>query len=54
MSSMTPKQIERMREVVAHLSGCAEHLEKGWKVETSEGEVKLVTLPTLRWRARSA
>ncbi|MFJ8075381.1 Uma2 family endonuclease [Streptomyces sp. NPDC096176] len=41
---MTPKQIERMREVVAHLSEYAEHLEKGWKVETSEGEVKFVMM----------
>ncbi|MFI2368411.1 Uma2 family endonuclease [Streptomyces sp. NPDC018833] len=41
---MTPQQIERMREVVAHLSEYAEHLEKGWKVETTDGEVKLVMM----------
>ncbi|MGW2558215.1 Uma2 family endonuclease [Streptomyces sp. NPDC001514] len=44
VSSMPPEQIHRMREVVAHLSEYAEHLEKGWKVETTDGEVKLVMM----------
>ncbi|MER7000120.1 Uma2 family endonuclease [Streptomyces sp. NPDC000410] len=41
---MTPEQIQRMHEVVEHLSAYAEHLEKGWKVETTDGEVKLVMM----------
>lgn len=44
MSSMSPEQIQRMHEVVQHLSEYAEHLEKGWKVETTDGEVKLVMM----------
>lgn len=44
MTGMTPEQIRRMREVVAHLSEYAEHLEKGWKVETTEGEVRFVMM----------
>ncbi|MFD7610455.1 Uma2 family endonuclease [Streptomyces sp. NPDC059828] len=41
---MTPEQIRRMHEVVEHLSAYAEQLEKGWKVETTDGEVKLVMM----------
>ncbi|MFC5805330.1 Uma2 family endonuclease [Streptomyces formicae] len=41
---MSPEQIQRMHEVVQHLSEYAEHLEKGWKVETTDGEVKLVMM----------
>ncbi|MEV4505997.1 Uma2 family endonuclease [Streptomyces klenkii] len=41
---MSPDEVARMREVVAHLSAYAEHLEKGWKVETTDGEVKLVAM----------
>ncbi|MFD9975332.1 Uma2 family endonuclease [Streptomyces sp. NPDC059017] len=41
---MSPEQIQRMQEVVQHLSEYAEHLEKGWKVETTDGEVKLVMM----------
>lgn len=44
MSGMSPEQIRRMQEVVQHLSEYAEHLEKGWKVETTDGEVKLVMM----------
>ncbi|MFE3327834.1 hypothetical protein [Streptomyces sp. NPDC059176] len=41
---MSPEQIQRMHEVVQHLSEYTEHLEKGWKVETTDGEVKLVLM----------
>ncbi|WP_240138960.1 Uma2 family endonuclease [Streptomyces sp. MUM 178J] len=41
---MSPEQIKRMREVVDHVSDYAEQLEKGWKVETTDGEVKLVMM----------
>ncbi|GGY11396.1 hypothetical protein GCM10010324_67640 [Streptomyces hiroshimensis] len=44
MNGMSPDEVARMREVVAHLSEYAEHLEKGWKVETTDGEVKLVAM----------
>ncbi|MFI2455254.1 hypothetical protein QRN89_15060 [Streptomyces chengbuensis] len=41
---MSPEQIRRMQEVARHLSKYAEHLEKGWRVETTDGEVKLVMM----------
>ncbi|MFD4583144.1 Uma2 family endonuclease [Streptomyces sp. NPDC058434] len=41
---MSPEQIRRMQEVARHLSEYAEHLEKGWRVETTDGEVKLVMM----------
>ncbi|MGW7363686.1 Uma2 family endonuclease [Streptomyces sp. NPDC054841] len=41
---MTPDEIARMQEVVAHLAEYAEHLEKGWKVETTDGQVSFVMM----------
>ncbi|MEU5431552.1 Uma2 family endonuclease [Streptomyces olivoreticuli] len=41
---MSPEDFTRMQEIVTHLAEYAEHLEKGWKVETTDGEIKLVAM----------
>jgi Uma2 family endonuclease len=39
-----PEQIQRLREVADQLSEFAEHLEDGWKVEITEGQISFVMM----------